>query len=816
MKLSNEIQRKIQVLIIILFGLTPLLWFDRSGFVWGYGDIVFPMHELDLTFLIKQFSAWSDHSYYGLQNVQVGKVFPLLIIFTIIRSLGFSIITAEKTFFIFLCMLPGLTFLYLLRIIRKRESVMAETTATLFYMFNMFTLVHFTTMQWATLLMYSIAPLLLGLVMRFIETEETGKYASLIAISSLLMSSISVNPVTYSVTWLAPLSYLLYRIFKKPSLLLIRFALTTTALVLLLNLFWVVPYIIFFSSESSNSFNTMEEVDLEHHLNWSSSKSKLYYLFRSLGKWGFHLKGEGSYYYPYNVYYSQSIFILLLYLAPLLAVYGILYSKSTIKEYIFFMLMLLVGFFLSKGINPPVGGIYRYVFNNIPGFWVFRESFPRFFTLSAISLTVLLYSAIVQIIHKKNRKFRALIIISIICCILISVWPMFSGDVVPRRKGDLPGSFFKFPSHWINAMEHLNSLPKGTRIFVSPNSLPYQRYLWEFPYYGQDIIPYIIDQEILSTNSGGGYTRPNNTEHTLRGLYSILNFKTTYYEWFSKRWKEPSNHNFGAFLGLLGVEFIMQRDDLDWSHFNRKEEQNAPPERINWFLQQQKNIEVDTKFTNITLYKIKDRIRKPNVYIPRKLVFVDDSIYNVLRREFLNISVRNAYVFANDQLEFTIPFDIAIVPKTKQRKQSTHNVISSLEKTYNLENTTTYVAYESQYSFENMTAITEVRKISPNKYIAKVHSTAPFFIVLGTSFSKNWGLFVSDYILSDLETIYNKPIRTHFLANNIANGWYVDKAGSHTLTFYYKPEFYYNISQVVSFCTFITLIIGVILFPGRK
>ena len=84
---------------------------------------------------------------------------------------------------------------------------------------------------------------------------------------------------------------------------------------------------------------------------------------------------------------------------PILAYAFLLFNPKS-KTILLFALLGLIGAFLAKGVNPPAGFIYAWLFENIPGWQMFRDptkfyflvvlaySFLVPYTLEAISLKV--------------------------------------------------------------------------------------------------------------------------------------------------------------------------------------------------------------------------------------------------------------------------------------------------------------------------------------------------------------------------------------------------------------------------------------------
>jgi len=76
------------------------------------------------------------------------------------------------------------------------------------------------------------------------------------------------------------------------------------------------------------------------------------------------------------------------------------------KIILFFALLGLIGAFLAKGAKEPFGDVYIWLFDNIPGFVMFRDS-TKWYTLTALSYSILIPFSIYKIYEllKSYKKF---------------------------------------------------------------------------------------------------------------------------------------------------------------------------------------------------------------------------------------------------------------------------------------------------------------------------------------------------------------------------------------------------------------------------
>jgi hypothetical protein len=85
-------------------------------------------------------------------------------------------------------------------------------------------------------------------------------------------------------------------------------------------------------------------------------------------------------------------------------------------------------------------------------------------------------------------------------------------------------------------------------------------------------------------------------------------------------------------------------------------------------------------------------------------------------------------------------------------------------------------------------------KIDPTKYTVHVNTSAPFYLVFSETYDKDW-----------IATIDGQqvPNEYHFTANGFANGWYINKTGTFTITLEFWPQNLFYAGSAISITTLI-------------
>ena len=85
-------------------------------------------------------------------------------------------------------------------------------------------------------------------------------------------------------------------------------------------------------------------------------------------------------------------------------------------------------------------------------------------------------------------------------------------------------------------------------------------------------------------------------------------------------------------------------------------------------------------------------------------------------------------------------------------------------------------------------------KINPTKYTVHVNASTPFYIVFSESYDSNWIAYINDQQV---------PNEYHLTANGFANGWYINRTGTFTITLEFWPQNLFYAGSAISITTLI-------------
>jgi len=605
-------QSKIEILLLIILAMIPLLWL-RPGYVVANGDS-FPSWLNPRETLESDFYLYSQ-DYLGLSSSLSSSVLYGTS-WVIFDYLGFAAYYTQIFFQILLFLVAGLSTYFLSKAIYPKLKF-APLISGVFYMFNLVDLqtrlnIGFT---WA----YAFLPMVMVFFVRSINIEAqrdhttAGKNIILFALSSTITLSIASMNLAIVVLIIADILILLVfylMIYRKQIRTMISVISKTTALTLLFNVWWTIPIINYFllaPSVANPGINIIA-------WSWTQARSSFLNLFWLNGNWGWRQE-----YVPYIDYYANPIIVVLSFVPFMLASSALLYKdkKSSFNAYA--MLIVLTFLFLAKGVHEPLSGVNISLYTYIPTMIIFREPTSKF-TLALMPFLALLigYAAhhIISMKQGENGQLshagKTALVFIMISLILVSL-PLVINPL-ETRTAQLPfSSYVRIPDYWNEATDWLNNQSGYFTILITPPQDFYQTpYTWG--YYGAEFAPRLIQAPVILDTYGYSYKFDLETETTQGQLYDAIRYNRT--------------DEFKAFLDLLNIKYVLQRNDLE-TNFTGRDIMSAS--EMQDFLLQQPYIELTRRFGSLDIYQYMEA--KPFA------LGLDDTTLQRIAIEIENVSV---------------------------------------------------------------------------------------------------------------------------------------------------------------------------------
>ncbi len=567
----------IEITILILAGLLPLLWLPKEGYIISNGDnfplFLNPPHALSAgTYL------WS-HDFLGYSTPAPAYLlyqYPAIFL----NYLGLSIGSIQIFYQVILFVIGALSMYFFSKTIYPELKV-APFVAGFFYMFNIFALT--TRQNTGFIWIYAFLPLLLTLFAKIVKLtyENNNKSANKNIIYFSLLSVVAfsfaaINPANIALCLIGIAILALYYLvkFRKQLLPLFKSFGKILGLSIPINLWWIIPILNYYFL-SNQVFNSTVSVDAWDWTQWRSSFLNLFWLN---GVWGWMPE-----YVPYINRYSQNNltdintfmnpFIMIFAFAPFIVAASALLFKSQRKRFnAYIMGAILVLLFLAKGLHGPLGQLNLLAYQNFSLMSMFREPTSKF-TLLIIPFLALLIGfgaekiANLRLPKLSLRSSKILGISVLMLAFIVAVQPLIISTnmqdqivynyPIESKTTQLPySSYVKIPDYWYQATSWINSQPGDGKVLLTPiddfYEMPYNWANGSDGYYGTDqLIDSLIDKPIISTNILSGYKINGDTAATLLELgYAIRCGRVD---------------EFKIFLDILGVKYILQRNDIDYT-----------------------------------------------------------------------------------------------------------------------------------------------------------------------------------------------------------------------------------------------------------
>lgn len=193
---------------------------------------------------------------------------------------------------------------------------------------------------------------------------------------------------------------------------LLAFLFLTAIGYILINSYAIFPYFIKFSRGGASAlFNQETIAPNKAWLDYISQASSFINVLRLQGipDW-YDDKFSINPNHPYAQSYTEKpLLVLVSFLLPLLAFLSLLLTKTTEQKRLisFFALVVLVSLVFVAGTHAPLGFIYTFLYEKIPGFVIFRTPFYKFGSVFFLGMLVLIAFTLSSFINKLTNAFKS-------------------------------------------------------------------------------------------------------------------------------------------------------------------------------------------------------------------------------------------------------------------------------------------------------------------------------------------------------------------------------------------------------------------------
>ncbi|MCL5439131.1 MAG: alpha-(1-_3)-arabinofuranosyltransferase family protein [Patescibacteria group bacterium] len=465
-----------EFIIIFILGLIPLLWFHGDQIILGHdsGLTLFPIsHFTDRLY------AWTQRIGFGNDQTYAIPGFFIHGLDALVSSLGFKLQSVQKIVFIFWFVLPGLTMYYFASSLSKKLKLKYfALPVAIFYMFNHFLLQGWFVAERTKFSVYAALPLIMTFLFDWEEKRRsTLKTALYISLTIFFLNGEAGLPL-FGGLFLSVFVFIIFYFIKEFSLQrllkVIKLFVIIFAISVLLNAYWLLPYGGYLLQSYASAVAQAGGLNgVLGWLNYVSQDSSFINIFRLQGIPEWYLNPS----HPYANIFLRNIFLIAVsFLIPAVAFLPLYLVRNgeLRKKIIFFSFLALFSMFFIAGSHPPLGAIYVFLINFLPGFIAFRNPLYKFAPALWFSYAILIGFTINHVLQRieteeklkkirlNSRIFSYVFYFTICIGIILYSFPFLSGSFFDYIKGErsmrvnVPQYIFDF-GKWSESKERLNT-----------------------------------------------------------------------------------------------------------------------------------------------------------------------------------------------------------------------------------------------------------------------------------------------------------------------------------------------------------------------
>jgi len=314
---------------------------------------------------------------------------------------------------------------------------------------------------------------------------------------------------------------------------------------------------------------------------------------------------------------------------PLLALSAGIFFRSYGKRVLLVLAVTLLALFLGKGVAPPAGGIFEWLFFNFPLFQAFRNSFDKFGWLLALGYALLSAVTLDAMWHANwRRSLKWGTVVLAFVALFLTAYPILQGGLF------WPKAFVSIPNYYFQLGKWLDSTSgRSVRIPISPTGFDTH----DWGYVGAGILFNVTNAPILSRVFDAGSTANNALDDISQDYTGTV-----------------GNKQFAGLLGLYGFRYIIYDPTIDLQflgdRFSERMLDPVPQSRLT------------KRFGPLRIYRVKDELVNTEIYSPNQLIVgIQDTKEFADACRVLGSCKNTAFLGAGDLGKFNVPFGRTII-----------------------------------------------------------------------------------------------------------------------------------------------------------
>lgn len=442
----KKINLKFYIFISLLLSAVVIIWFSPIKQL-ATGEEGFSIFNYIAP--EDQISFWQNSGTGYPIPFYITRLIPILLT-NVITKLLIPLFLIQAGFFLFI-LLAGFTGSFFLTRFFFQDNILSfriAFVAALFYCFNLYTMSQvFNRFLYSSMSLWSYLPWFLLFWIKWIN-EGKVKHIVIFLSASLVFSLSYSQPAHILTLWTPAVIWSLISVVNKKIHYWNKTIFLTVLGVLLwlmINSWWIDPYI---QLQSFSMKGVSEVAPWQANFDSLRGVSKFFPIQEILIlKQGF-LFGIDSQWYSF---YSDKWVVIISIVVVLITILGWFLAKGE-KCRSYLTILALIGLFISKGSNPPLGfDFYRWLFEHIPQTMVLRNPYEKFGLVWLLPYSIFFGYGVNFIYQKLKIQLRILFItLTILLTCVILVWPMWTGTLYTDSARVIIPKYLKEANQFIN------------------------------------------------------------------------------------------------------------------------------------------------------------------------------------------------------------------------------------------------------------------------------------------------------------------------------------------------------------------------------
>lgn len=427
--LASIISNKWEIALFAGASIIGLLWFKHGSsyeFV-GRGDFLSPINLSE--YITYRLNAYDINKYFGLEaSTNMAQVFTFLGFFYVMELAGISGPLATGVFYYAILFFSMVSFSSFIRkfISYRFEDISNYMSAriiiaasSVIFAYSPVVIALLIPGHTVLLMAYASFPYMLGVIEDINHNKDSlTSYLILFTLFFIIAPSFANVGVfmvhNAGLVLYAAVSYqfLSKKIKGRDLLRILKKYMFIVLLLVASNLWWLIPSFMTLSNKMDRavSYNTVNEL---------APRSPYYSIANMLLQkpYGIMHTDASLVYVHQNLLYNFAAGVILL--LPLVSLFYLKKTKYS-RVLVAFIALLIGGIYVSKGYNPPFEQIFRWFYDNLTIFSIFRRSVSKFYWFAYV-FQITLFTLCVMFLWFEKRKLRKILALSVVVIMLFQL-----------------------------------------------------------------------------------------------------------------------------------------------------------------------------------------------------------------------------------------------------------------------------------------------------------------------------------------------------------------------------------------------------------